>query len=286
MTIADVELRLRSAKDRTEAELETAVERLQAEKKIAVESNDQTMAKEAWCLQQVCKAHILFRRAFAQMKNGQYYDAWCALEQVELKLGFLAPHFQSRFVDYGLSRLSGDTGRFQSLFPYKIFYSPEILELEKQCSVCKKVISIRKPCGHRTGEIYDGEICFRIVTDMRLLGSALVENPVQRYSVPFKVDPETGKSSDHYNYSTVKYAIERLPSPYSGWDVQWMKRRHPHSLFRHLGRNDKCPCDSGAKYKKCCLPESGVLRPHCEILLEEEPPEHLNTVEYAGHRSR
>lgn len=31
---------------------------------------------------------------------------------------------------------------------------------------------------------------------------------------------------------------------------------HTETRRMKLGRNSKCPCDSGKKYKKCCLPKS------------------------------
>jgi uncharacterized protein len=35
---------------------------------------------------------------------------------------------------------------------------------------------------------------------------------------------------------------------------------NPHvSGFRHIGRNDPCPCGSGSKYKKCCLNKAAAL---------------------------
>ncbi len=40
------------------------------------------------------------------------------------------------------------------------------------------------------------------------------------------------------------------------WDEDRVKRdelKQQYELFRHTGRNDKCPCGSDLKYKKCCL---------------------------------
>ena len=31
---------------------------------------------------------------------------------------------------------------------------------------------------------------------------------------------------------------------------------HREVYRKKLGRNSQCPCDSGKKYKKCCLPKS------------------------------
>jgi hypothetical protein len=39
-----------------------------------------------------------------------------------------------------------------------------------------------------------------------------------------------------------------------GHEPSWAQSGIPaHNPYRHVGRNDPCPCGSGSKYKKCCL---------------------------------
>jgi hypothetical protein len=222
-----------------------------------------------------------FIEAFRRLKRGEFYDGWCALERAEIELSFLLPHMSEGNREFHLELMARLIPRLQSLFPYKIFASPEILELAKVCSICQKQISIRRPCGHRVGEIYGGEMCIRIVTDLKFLGVAMVKSPVQKYSVVF-LPGNDGNSRDHYDYSLVKFLADRLESPFHDWDVQWTRIRHPHSRFAHIGRNDDCPCESGKKYKKCCLPESGVLRPHAQLTFSVQPPINLPSFEYSA----
>lgn len=249
-------------------------------KRQAVACNDQAKAKLVWCYEQILAIQGNYLSAFRQMKDGSYYNAWCSLERVEIDLHFFEQHCKPESDEYKLRFIEKHTKQYQSLFPYKIFLSPEVLVLEKKCSICHKPISIRNSCGHRVGEIYDGEMCGREITKVEPLGMAFVETPVQKYSVPFLVDPETSQSHDHYNYALIRYLIERLRDPFDAWDIRWTKRRHPHSRYKHVGRNESCPCGSGKKYKSCCLRESGVLRPHCEFIFFVPPPEHLLTLEY------
>ena len=114
---------------------------------------------------------------------------------------------------------------------------------------------------------------FRIVTKLEVMGISIVDKPVQKYSVLFLSDEKTGKQRDHYNYALVQYAISALREPFDGWDVERTSRRQPHSRYAAIGRNDPCPCESGKKYKKCCLRETGVLRPHYEFTFEIQPPD-------------
>jgi hypothetical protein len=100
---------------------------------------------------------------------------------------------------------------------------------------------------------------------------AFVKTPLQKYSVPFLVDDKTGKVTDHYDYSLIRYLARRWREPFHNWTAEWSKRRMPHARFGNVGRNDPCPCESGLKYKKCCALEDGVLRPHCEFVFEVRP---------------
>jgi len=46
-----------------------------------------------------------------------------------------------------------------------------------------------------------------------------------------------------------------------GEEVPWADIAHPNepvrNSWRHVGRNDPCPCGSGRKARKCCLAKVG-----------------------------
>ena len=274
MTLTEIETYLASVKIRpNEPTPELIYESLAASKRAALQRHDEAGAKRAWCLEQVHHAQSCYLRAFADIKCGRYYDAWCALERAEIALHFLEPHSEGLWAQFKLDLVEEYVRKWQTLFPYKVFLSPEMIELEVECSICKARVMPRSPCGHLVGEIYQGEMCCRVVTKMHPLGVALVKNPVQKYSVVFISDPVNGKERDHYNYGLVRYLIRALRAPFDGWEGRWSERRQPHSCFRHVGRNDPCPCESEKKYKKCCLQQNGVLRPHVEFTFSIPPPE-------------
>jgi len=228
----------------------------------AVRAGDEAEAKRIWCIEHAAEVQQLYHQAYRFLQASQFYDAWRKLEQVELGLNRLRRHDTEHWSSFYLNFIDSKTKAIQGLYPYKIFMSPEFVELQKKCNICERPISIRNPCGHKVGEIYNGEYCFRIVTDFEVVGMAFVESPVQKYSVAFMADPKTGGMVDQYNYSTVKYLYDRWPSPYHDWQVEWTKSLHPKHLFGTLRRNEKCPCDSGKKYKNCCMNLNGIIRPH------------------------
>jgi hypothetical protein len=253
----------------------------------SVKKNDQEQAKQIWCYEQILNIQKNYLSAFQKMKDVFFFEAWGLLEQVEIGLHFLEPHFKRDYKnDYFLiDFIEKHTKQFQSIFPYKLFLSPAYLYLEKVCSICKKVVSIWNPCGHKKGEIYDGEMCVHEITKAEILELSVVPNPVQKYSVLFIKKSETKEQIDHYNYEIIQYAINGLKTPFDEWEVRWMRVRHPHTLFSHVNRNDYCPCGSGKKYKNCCLPNPrGVLRPHVEFLFSVPPPEGLSAFIYPEYK--
>jgi hypothetical protein len=251
-------------------------------KAASVTAGNQELAKQVWCYETAVEALSHYINAFREMQAEKFYEGWCLLERAELSCMWLHQHFTSKSDEFKTNFIATQVEKFQALFPYKLFISPELIEHEKRCSICQNIISIRNPCGHKVGEIYNGEMCHRIITKAEVVAIAIVEKPVQKYSIMFFVDQETGETRDQHDYSIVKFLTNRLTSPFHGWSCEWTTVRHPHERFSHMGRNDKCPCESGKRYKHCCLPnKAGVLRPHCEITFEVPPPRGIPAFAYS-----
>lgn len=260
------------AKRPPEPTVDAVRDALAALKRGAVDNGDQAEAKNIWRLEQSLKIQDQYVHAFGLLQTGKYYDGWCALERTEIGLHALERHKDASWSDFRLDFIQAYASKWQKLFPYKMFYSPELLHIEELCSVCRKPVLPRAFCGHRAGEIYDGEMCFHIVNECKVLGVSIVDKPEQKYSVLFLTDEKTGNKLDHYRYDLVEYAAKALRNPFDKWDVEQTTRRQPHTRFAHVGRNDQCPCESGKKYKKCCLLEAGVLRPHFQFTFAFPPP--------------
>jgi hypothetical protein len=242
---------------------------LAALKTIAVAYNNQDEAKQIWILEQIVKINNLYSTVFSLLKSKSYYDAWCKLEQIEIKFLNLKKHFSYDYEKYKLHFIEKSVTNLQTIFPYQLFFSSEILEIEKKCNICNQVLTIRKSCGHKTGEIYNGELCIRIISKSELLGISVVENPVHKYSVAFTGNSETDETIDQYNYASVDYLMELVHSPYEEWDLEVQYQLLPHNRFKAYGKNDLCPCGSREKYKKCCLTKSGVKFLNHEFIVEK-----------------
>jgi hypothetical protein len=249
-------------------------------KRDAIERDNQSLAKRIWCLEQILRVQNYYLNAFARLKESHFYESWCLFEQAEIALLRLRPHFTEAANQYQLQFIRRHIPRYQSLYPYRLFMSPEIIYKKKLCSICDKPVSVRQPCGHQVGEIYGGEMCGRQVTEATFTCMAMVESPTQKYSVVFPQAREEGGKSDGFEYPILEYLIKRLEDPFHAWNVSWTTRRHPHWRFRNVEETAPCPCGSSRPYRDCCLSEAGVLRPHCEFLFSVHPSSDLLETEY------
>lgn len=250
-----------------EFSLEKLDKQIQNQKLIFVNNGEQEEAKLLWIFQTIIEIHKLYRNAFKLLKGKSYYQAWCQLERIEITIHSLKKHFTYDKNQYNLWQIEKSVKNLQVLYPYRLFASSEILKKKKKCSVCDKDISIRNSCGHIVGEIYNGEMCHRIVTECEILGISLVENPGNKYSVMFLKDEKTDKQIDQYNYDIIDYLFEHINLPYEIWDLEVSQKESKKEDYGNVGRNELCTCNSGKKFKKCCLTKIGEKYPHYEFIL-------------------
>lgn len=242
-------------------------------KKAAVDRDDQITAKAAWCLEMIGKIQDHFISAFQCMRSEMFVEAWGHFARCEAGLGFLTRHFCDKNFRFGVGYIGIYTNQFQELFNVGWGASPEILIKRQQCSICHNEMAPRSRCYHRPGEIYDGEMCVAEVTDSELIAVALVPNPVQKTSVIF---PD---GDDDDRFCLLRFLMKALDSPWHGWTYQKEERREYHPAFKNVGRNDKCPCESGIKYKYCCIRKEFVF-PHFQFAFEVQPKIAVPLYEY------
>lgn len=235
-------------------------------KEYFVKNNRQEEAKDIWVLEHIYIAQNKFLSFVKLIRKEKYYDAWGQLERCEIELLNLDKHIPKEYVvNTYFDFLKYQVPRWQKIFPYKIFASSEFLEKEIRCSICDAIITPRRFCGHIKGEIYNGEMCFRIITKADLIGVAMVKNPVNKFCVLFKQN-ENGDRYDHYDYKVVKFLVNTLPSLFYWWDLNESVDLHPRSEFLLNRADDFCPCDSEKKFIDCCYYKEIITTPHIEII--------------------
>ena len=235
---------------------ESIAEELKNLKEIAISQKDEGTANEIWCLEQINKIHCLYLEAFNLIKGNDHYQAWCVYERIDILLAHLDDHFKYENNEYDLLFIEKYTSKLTKLFPYTYFMSREAVIKKSSCSICGKRMSIRNHCEHQVGKLYMGKLCCKVVGDIKFKAIAIVKNPVDKYAVIFP----NGKE---YNYFMLDQLFDNLKSPYDLWSLNISEVLKEE--YKGVGRNSKCPCGSGKKYKNCCKETKNELTDHYKI---------------------
>lgn len=259
------------------------LERAKAFYSAAMEVGDESLSNKAWFILTSCEVIEGYVNAFLAIKNGIYYKSWCLLERIEIGVESLK---RNQFIEmhrYGVDFIEKHTHSLQKLFPYKVFFSPEFLHKRVECSICGEVQNPWSNCTHEAGRVYGGRECIHIVKGVEILGIAMVSKPVQKYSVAI-THGDDGEPIDHYDYTVVKFVMDRLQSPFHSWEAEWTLAYHPHELYSELSKADPCPCGSGRIYNDCCMKKDGVVRPHLDVHFTVDPPADLPCIQFSGYK--
>ena len=209
---------------------------------------DEENANATWALKTILIIHRDFRRAYYLLKEKQYYEAWCLMEDIEISVDNLLRNCPGavnavKYINLMVRQLQG-------LYPYKVFMSTEILIKERTCSICGKKRMIRHHCGHYPGYVYNGEMCNDIVKAAALEGLALVFDPEHKYAVAFPSD-ENGRK-DQYNYILLEEVMKSWKDPFNAWHYTIKHIHKSPDEFPGLTDDETCPCGSRKKYGECC----------------------------------
>lgn len=249
-------------------------------KRTALANDDESEAFMLWCVQTIDLIQRGFIAAFESLKEGSYYQAWCQFERCEIEMLSLKRHHAHAEGDpHRIAYIEEMIRRWQALYPYKVFFSPELLKKRVECSICGAKVSPSSQCGHEKGAIYRGEMCHHRVTEVQMLSISVVKNPVQRYSVAFLSSGNEGEPKDHYDYGNVKFVVDRLESPFHGWDSFQTTRTIAASDVAHLDQRQLCPCLSGKAFGECCGGKSELTVPHLQIRFYVQPSRDLPAIE-------
>lgn len=239
------------------ASINKKIKRVRSLKKQAIRHSDEELSNHAWIVEHSLIATKLYIKTFYKLKAGDFYEAWCDLEKIEILLSRISENNKELCLEkVGLNKIKKMVSNWQSIYPYDLFISPGFISKYKTCSICRSKVSLRKSCGHKKGKLYNGSMCFHTVHKLKYLEVSIVENPVQKYSV---------LNHEGKDYSQLKYILDQLHTPYDTWSRHLTKKSFPRDKFKNISKNDKCPCQSGLDFYYCCQNKKEIVIPHVQI---------------------
>ena len=234
------------------------LQELKKQKQSAIFNQEEALANELWCLIEVYNIQKNYLTMFQLLKSSKYEEAWRLMEIIDISMGNLRENFSDGMNSYNLTFINKIIKYYEKVFPNFVYTSREGIIKAEKCSICGKKVLLRGGCDHIPGKLYMGELCLREVTDYEIIGVAIVKHPLDKYAL-LKIEGQ------EYNYQVLDYLMEKLDNPFRPWYVEELKRKRQE--FINIGRNEKCPCGSGKKYKKCCCDTSREYGSHYRITL-------------------
>lgn len=242
---------------------ESIVEEIEKHRLNAINNRNEKQANYFWCLRQIYRIQKEFLAAIKALKTKKFEEAWHILDNVDIGLSNLENNFDTSQGNdkYHLLFIGRIIIEYQKLFPYRHFFSRENVIKNEKCSICGKEILLRRPCGHKVGKLYMGELCLRKVTDMEVKAVCVVTDPFDKYGYLQLPDRD-------YNYGMLEALMVEVDSPYEDFYIETIKVKSQE--YKKIQRNSPCPCGSGKKYKVCHLGTEGELIDHHIIHMKKQ----------------
>jgi SEC-C motif len=234
-------------------------------KENAVELKNEDVANSMF----VAKAYSDLLKNYAiywkMLEEGRYRDSWIILQDTIDKL-ILVTKFHSKNSDFSIDKFNNHMTELEKLYPYKIFASSEMVIKSKKCSICRKSL-LDLDCTHIPGNLYWGEMAVAICGDIQYQAVALVQHPLNKRCV---MELSGDSRSDKEKFGLLDYFVKHVDNPFQLFSVNEEEKVYFNEYYDSLGRNDKCFCGSGKKFKKChgiTKYERGL---HLKIILEDK----------------
>ena len=155
----------------------------------------------------------------------------------------------------------------ENLYPYSVFFSTGMVFDKSKCSICGYDPKSNS-CLHLKGELYSGELAVEIIENILTFDHvAMVEHPKDKRCVITYGD-------DAPQFRMIRYVSDLIAddvlTPFSFKQIKERTKIVSKTELSLPQRNEKCVCQSGKKFKKCCIDKDKIELPHNDIILDKE----------------
>lgn len=249
------------------------IQEIEKKRMDAIQAKDEENANRFWCLAVIYYVQSGYLSMYHNIRNRNYLQAYQMMKQTDMQLVTLGQNFDLGTDEedpYHLVFIKSALQEYEKLFPYEYFICREQVIKEQKCSICGQRVKLRGGCSHVPGKIYMGEVCVHEITDFTYLGMKAARDPFDKFEY---LDPYQSEDMK-YNFGMLEGLMGSLKSPYEYWEVEVVKEKNPE--YARIGRNDKCPCGSGKKFKHCCMnDETKMMFEHYKIRLLNDMDENV-----------
>ncbi|MHC2115032.1 YecA family protein [Stenotrophomonas geniculata] len=202
-----------------------------------------------------------YARTWNLISRGKCSESWAPLQDCLDLLRLI-----KRFSLVDVSFFERQLIELEKAYPYDVFFSMGAVVEYFRCSICDQDID-SPTCQHRRGLLYRGKMARGIATgSIELDHISIVENPMDKRCVPTYSDDVPGFSLVRAIGNAISSGHARI-SQFTG--IEFLTRSTPKSQLGKHARNERCPCNSGVKFKRCCQGKEFVNTDHALIVFSE-----------------
>lgn len=170
-----------------------------------------------------------------------------------------------RFSGIDISFFETQLVELERTYPYNVFFSIAATVDHFECSICGLNLDSHE-CPHMRGQLYAGVMAYGIARKIREVDHvSIVTHPRdKRCVVRYDDSGEQFKLVRHLSTLVASKKFQISDFAY----LRFSKRQSQNPDYQKLGRNERCFCGSGMKFKRCCISKVYVERDHVDIVAE------------------
>lgn len=229
----------------------------------AVKNQNENIANSTYVIGSYFEMISNYARYWKYLQDGKYRESWDILQNC-IDCIICVRRFTEDRSRYNLDLWDEHLRMFEKLYPFRVFSSVEMVIKYARCSICGHSIT-DFDCEHITGNLYWGEIAYSIIEDVELKSIALVNHPLDKRCV---MEVQGDDRLKEEKFQLLHYFLSNNQEPLRMFYINEIPRLYFNEKYLTYKRNDKCPCGSGKKFKKCCGESKYEEGIHYEIVLK------------------
>lgn len=215
-------------------------------KQYAISNNIEQLANAQYITKLYLQLFCQLSKYFWLLKEREYKESWSTLQNC-LDLAFYIGKYSVN--RYEVPQIVDLLKCYEGLYPYQVFASTEMVIGKSECSICGNPMN-SFDCPHIKGNLYWGEVANeRIIEVKELKAIALVRNPMDKRCV---METAADTRSKEEKFQALDGFLQLDIPLLQLFSIETSKVRQSREDIQILGRNEKCFCGSGKKFKRCC----------------------------------
>ncbi|MBI4763417.1 MAG: SEC-C domain-containing protein [Deltaproteobacteria bacterium] len=228
-----------------------------------LESPSEQVLNELFLLRSYIQFLILYSIFWEKLEEQKFGNSWHSLQdaisQYRIVKKFSCENDESIFLPFFENQILS----LEKLYPYNVFFSMGAVVDYYECNICGLDIDSDE-CPHFKGELYSGVMAVAIAKNFSQVDHvSMVKHPADKRCVVQYDD-------DGEQFNLIRYLSNLLKEkeilPFDFGELRFSEKIIQNPDYVKLGRNQKCFCGSGKKFKHCCIDKKTVNSGHVDII--------------------